>query len=315
VVIGLFLTWIALLATVGILFAPRFWVADLGVHFRLQFAALAIAGVVILAATAEPAWAAVAFLVAAVNLVIAAPHVLPRGAPAVAAAGDAGPVIRLATINVYYRNRQFQRVVDFIRHERPDAVVLVEVTAEWDQALTALDDEYAQRYVTRGTKGAGVLLLSRWPMQAAILPDYADAEPAVTATLQLHGRSLQLLGVHTSWPLGPRCSALRDQQLERLGEFARLQSGPLVILGDLNVSPFSRHLQALVAGGQLKSAAQGRGWQPTWPTFLPPAGIHIDHALISGGVLVRGFRRGTRVGSDHLPVIVDIALESSAAQD
>jgi hypothetical protein len=53
-------------------------------------------------------------------------------------------------------------------------------------------------------------------------------------------------------------------------------------MGDLNVSPFSPHFQALLSGGNLKSAAQGFGWQPTWPTFLPPAGIQIDHALTAG---------------------------------
>lgn len=308
-VIGLFLTWIVLLATVGIMLAPRFWIADLAVHFRLQYAALALMGFLILAATAQPGWAAVAFAVAAVNFAIAAPHVFPRGSLRESRASDRSPAIRLASINVYYRNNQFQRVVDFINRERPDVVVLVEVTAEWDQALRGVGEEYAHRYVTRGTKGAGILLLSRWPMlQVAILPGYADAEPAVVATVQIHGRSVQILGVHTSWPLGPRCSALRDQQLARLSEFARAQSGPLVILGDLNVSPFSRHFQALIAGGDLKSAAQGYGWQPTWPTFMPPAGIHIDHALTGGGVAVLGFRRGAAVGSDHLPVIIEIAL-------
>jgi endonuclease/exonuclease/phosphatase (EEP) superfamily protein YafD len=41
---------------------------------------------------------------------------------------------------------------------------------------------------------------------------------------------------------------------------------------------------------------------------MPPAGIQIDHALVSPGVQVRNFRRGPRVGSDHLPVVVDLAL-------
>jgi endonuclease/exonuclease/phosphatase (EEP) superfamily protein YafD len=119
---------------------------------------------------------------------------------------------------------------------------------------------------------------------------------------------LQLLSVHTSWPLGPANSALRDRQLALIGEFARSHTGLLVVLGDLNVSPFSPHFQALLSDSNLKSAAQGFGWQPTWPTFLPPAGIQIDHALTGAGVFVTSFRRGSPVGSDHLPIIIDCVL-------
>jgi endonuclease/exonuclease/phosphatase (EEP) superfamily protein YafD len=301
--VGAFLTMIALVATLCSWFAPRFWVADLGVHFRLQYAALALAGAVILLATGHALWAAVALLIAAFQTLVCAPLLLSRRpAPA-----DPAPsvALRLVAINVWYRNRQFQRVIDFIARERPDAVLLAEVTAAWEQALAPLGQTYAHRFATRGRRGRGLLLLSRWPMQAAVLPGFSDDEPAVSATLLVKDRSVQLLSVHTSWPLGPQCTALRDRQLARIGEFARCPPAPLIVLGDLNVSPFSRQFQALLADGTLRSAAQGFGWQPTWPTFLPPAGIHIDHALVGAGVTVADFRRGARVGSDHWPTVID----------
>ena len=305
-VIGLLLTVIALVMTLGSVAAPRFWVADLAVHFRLQWAALAITGCLILAATGHARWAALAFLVAVIQALICAPFLNSR-APASADPAPSAP-LRLAAINVWYRNRQFQRVIDFIARERPDVALLAEVTAEWEQALAPLGADYAHRYTTRGRRGMGLLLLSRWPMQAAVLPGFSDIEPAVSATLLINDRRVQLLSVHTSWPLGPQSSALRDRQLALVGEFARSQTGPLIVLGDLNVSPFSRHFQALLAGGNLTSAAHGFGWQPTWPTFLPPAGIQIDHALTGAGVFVTSFRRGSPVGSDHLPIVIDCVL-------
>jgi endonuclease/exonuclease/phosphatase (EEP) superfamily protein YafD len=305
VIIGLSLTLIALGATLGSAAAPRFWLADLAVHFRLQYVALAGAGCLILAACGHAYWAAFAFVLAALQALICAPLVNSR-APA-AAAADPAPALalRLAAVNVWYRNHQFQRVIDFIARERPDAVLLAEITAAWEQALGPLGEDYVHRYTTRGTRGTGLLLLSRWPMQAAVWPGFADVEPAVSATLKVNGRSVQLLCVHTSWPMGPASSALRDGQLQLISEFTRAQTQPLIVLGDLNVSPFSPHFQALLASGNLKSAAQGFGWQPTWPTFLPPAGIQIDHVLTGAGVIVKSFRRGSPVGSDHLPTIID----------
>lgn len=301
---GFFLTLIALVATLGMLAAPRFWVVDLAVHFRLQFAAVALAGAVILGTAGRPLGTALALVVAATQILISAPLISTRAAAAPAPRTPSAP-IRLAAINVWYRNRQYQRVIDFIGRERPDVVLLAEVTAEWEQALLALSDPYEHRYLTRGRRGTGLLLLSRWPMQAAVLAGFSDVEPAVAATLFFDDRSLQVLSVHASWPLGPKSSALRDRQLRLVAEFARSQSGPLVVLGDLNVSPFSPRFQGLLADGNLKSAAQGCGWQPTWPVFLPPAGIQIDHALTGAGVYVTAFRRGASLGSDHVPVVID----------
>jgi endonuclease/exonuclease/phosphatase (EEP) superfamily protein YafD len=311
--IGLFLTVTVFVATLGIMAAPRFWVVDLAVHFRLQFAALALASSLMLAAAGRPLWAALAILLAAIQALICAPLLSARARAAASAAVAPSSEIRLAAINVWYRNRQFQRVIDFIARERPDAVLLAEVTAEWERALASLSEQYAHRYVTRGRRGRGLVLLSRWPMQAAVLAGFSDVEPAVSATLQINGASVQLFCVHTSWPLGPRSSALRDRQLQRVGEFARCESRPLIVLGDLNVSPFSQRFQALLALGNLKSASQGFGWQPTWPTFLPPAGIQIDHALTGAGVVVTNFRRGASVGSDHLPIVIDCAVQRPAA--
>jgi endonuclease/exonuclease/phosphatase (EEP) superfamily protein YafD len=81
-----------------------------------------------------------------------------------------------------------------------------------------------------------------------------------------------------------------------------------VVLGDLNITAFSPHFQSLLAQSGLRSAVPGMQWLPTWPTFLPIAGIQIDHALVSPGITVRGVERGPRVGSDHWPLVVDLAL-------
>jgi len=301
--IGVILMLVALVATLGSAAAAHVWVADLAVHFRLQWAAFALAGCLILAAAGDARWAALAFVVATIQALLSAPLLHVR-APPPADPAAAAP-LRLMAINVWCRNRQYQRVIDCIARERPDVILLAEVTAKWEQALAPLDASYAHCYATRGAGRMGLVLLSRWPMQAVILPGFSDVEPAIAAHLIIKDRRVQLLSVHTNWPLGPAASALRARQLALIAEFARSRTDPLIVVGDLNVSPFSPHFQALLAAGNLKSAAQGFGWQPTWPTFLPPAGIQIDHALTSPGVIVTSFRRGAHVGSDHLPTVID----------
>jgi endonuclease/exonuclease/phosphatase (EEP) superfamily protein YafD len=306
--LGFALLGIALAATLLGALLPRFWVADLLVHFRLQYAFCALAACLILALAHHPGGAALALLLAAIQGILSAPLINAR-VPADSRSAVPSASFRAAAINVWYRNHEFHRVADFVACEQPDLLLLAEVTDEWEAALAGLAERYPHRFSTRGTpRFTGLLLLSRWPMQAAVLPNFSDAEPAITATLSIDERRIVVLAVHPSWPMSAQCTRLRDAQLAMIGDYARARDGPLLVLGDLNISPFSPVLRRLLAGGRLRSAAQGFGWQPTWPIFLPPAGIQIDHALVSPEIRVVDFRRGKAVGSDHWPIIIDCVV-------
>ena len=65
--IGVILMLVALVATLGSAAAAHVWVADLAVHFRLQWAAFALAGCLILAVSGHACWAAFAFVVASLK--------------------------------------------------------------------------------------------------------------------------------------------------------------------------------------------------------------------------------------------------------
>jgi endonuclease/exonuclease/phosphatase (EEP) superfamily protein YafD len=311
--VGTVLTLTLLGATLIAAAADRLWLCDLAVHFRVQYAALGLVAFVLLLAVRAPAWALLALGVASYNAMCSAPALVthPVTLPRVAgepASGD--PVrVRLASINVFYANDDHTRVLDFIRRERPDAVTLLEMNADWRRALSPMEKNYPHRYHTTGTGGRGVTFWSRLPMKdASVLPIGVRAEPAIQATLQVQGRELRVFSVHTTWPLAPNSAGRRNLQLVRLGEAARAVTLPLVVIGDLNITAFSPHFQNLLVAGRLRSAAEGFGWQPTWPTFMPPAGIQIDHALVNSRVAVEHFTKGAPVGSDHLPVVTDLVL-------
>ena len=60
--------------------------------------------------------------------------------------------------------------------------------------------------------------------------------------------------------------------------------------------------------GVLLPSRLGFGVQATWPSVyrIPPMMIPIDHCLVSPDVRVVGRRVGPHIGSDHLPVIVEL---------
>jgi endonuclease/exonuclease/phosphatase (EEP) superfamily protein YafD len=311
--VGVLLTLTLLAATVCAAAARYFWLFDLAVHFRVQYAAIGLVGFILLLVARAPAWALLALGVAAFNAMDAAPTLVthPVSLPRVAGEAATGDPVRLrvASINVLYANDEYSRVAEFVRRERPDAVAMLEMTAKWRQALAGLDKIYPHRYQTTGVGGRGMTFWTRLPMKnASVLPIGVRQEPAIQATLEVQGREIRVFAVHTTWPLAPASAARRNQQLALLAERARAVTEPLVVIGDMNITPFSPHFQDLLAEGKLRSAAEGFGWQASWPSFFPPAGIQIDHALVNSRVSVEHFTRGAATGSDHLPIVADLVL-------
>lgn len=309
--IGALLTLSLAAATLCAMTARFLWLGDLAVHFRLQYAVLGLIGTVLFLVVRQPEWAALSLAVAVFNGIAAVPAMTSRQFPVAhaALAGTDPQKVRVVAINVLYASHAYRRVEDVIHHERPDVVVLVEMNARWHKGLEAAEREYPHRYQTRGASRRGVTLWSRFPMtDVGELPMETHDEPAIGATLQIGSRTLRVFAIHTSWPMWPAASRRRNLQLVRMADLARATPMPLVAVGDLNITPFSPHFQQLLANGRLRSAAEGFGWVPTWPVFLPPAGIQIDHGLVNAEVRVQSFRRGSTDGSDHRPIILDLLL-------
>lgn len=80
-------------------------------------------------------------------------------------------------------------------------------------------------------------------------------------------------------------------------------TGALAALG--TVAGFFRRL---LARSGLIDTLRGRGYQPTWPGHFVPLWIPLDHCLVSPDLTVLDRRVGPHVGSDHRPVIVDLAF-------
>lgn len=301
--VGLLVVTGVLAATAVALLARLHWTADLASHFPLQYAGAALLGAAALAWGRRPAWTALALLLAGYNGYRAFEPLPATPAPTVRS-----QPFRLLVANVFYGNREHARVLELVRDTQPDAVVFVEVTAEWRAALRPLEEQLPHASPVVGGRH-GVLILSRWPIVSAqALQAVPGGDAFLDARLDVAGRRVTVLAVHASWPLGAGNWALRNRQLESIARLAPSAVKPLIVAGDLNTTPHSPHFDVLLETGGLRSAAADRRWAPTWPMFFLPGGIQIDHVLLSGNVAVRAFRTGPAVGSDHLPIVADLVL-------
>ena len=82
--------------------------------------------------------------------------------------------------------------------------------------------------------------------------------------------------------------------------------GPVILLGDFNTTPWSPAYRKLVADTELGSASGGR--IATWPVWMAPLRVPIDHILVRGPVTVLEAERGPDLGSDHFPVLVTLCV-------
>jgi endonuclease/exonuclease/phosphatase (EEP) superfamily protein YafD len=213
----------------------------------------------------------------------------------------------LANVNTEHGNKT--SVADAIRRFNPDVVVLEEVSTQWLADLgPALSGYSYSRQVPRDDN-FGMALFSRFPFTQAQVEYIGEAEvPSIMAEIETARGKCTMLATHPLPPAGREYSRLRDDQLAQLPRWVHRQASPVLLLGDLNVSPWSTHFRRLLRESGLRDSSQGRGVHPTWPTFSPLMLIPIDHCLYSPGIEIVRRQTGPNVGSDHYPVIVDFLI-------
>jgi endonuclease/exonuclease/phosphatase (EEP) superfamily protein YafD len=83
---------------------------------------------------------------------------------------------------------------------------------------------------------------------------------------------------------------------------------PAIIVGDLNVPMWSKYYQNAFDNSGLRNTRQGFGVMPTYEPQNFFQAIPIDHCLVSEEIQVVNMRVGPSLGSDHVPIIVDLLI-------
>ena len=304
----------AKLAAAGVLVASvlpfgarQWWVLDVASHFRVQYVAAAAILIVALAVRRQWLWCAAL----AVSLAISARPLLPYlpfGAPAVAATTTSGPPVKVLTVNLLFSNHSTARLLETVREESPDIVVFVEFTPGWSSLVEPLRASYPHRLELPIERSAGIALFSRLPLDTAnVLP--LGRSPAIEAQVRTPAGMFTLIGVHLRSPTSGWRAGQRNWQYERLEQRLDEIEGPVLVTGDFNTTPYSPFLSEWLERTGLVDTRRGRGLAWSWPTFLPIVGIPIDHCVVSEDFRVISARRLPAFGSDHYPILTELALE------
>lgn len=283
------------------------WIFDLFAHFRIQyFLILSACFAVLVAVKKMRAWSLAVLPFIALNFVSVAP--LYFGGDSACGKTE----MRALLINVLAANKQYHMVRDFIKKSNADFVVLLEVTDQWDKNLKELQADYPYFMSFPRNNNFGISFFSKQKPEKLEMPEFSDITlPAVLADFIVDGKRLTLVGAHIMPPRFEGYLRKRKAQFDGIASFVKSGKKNVIVLGDLNATPWSADFKKFMRKSGLKDSQNGFGAQPSWPAFsvLFPLLIPIDHCLVSKNLSISDRKIGGYVGSDHFPLTVDFSIK------
>jgi endonuclease/exonuclease/phosphatase (EEP) superfamily protein YafD len=289
-------------ATVLGLLDRFYWPFELVDVFRLQYLVVLAAAALGALALRRRRLAALAAVLAAVNLAVLGISLIPT---ATAASGPAAGSLRVVVANVEVGNTDFAAVERLVAQTHPDVFGVTELTQPMADHLARGLPAYRARLVRTQHDAYGIGLYSRRPLLDARVEHLPTGGPPTIAARVLVARrpvTVVVTHVHTTF-----AGSIHARQLHAL---AHASLGRRVaVCGDFNSPPWSAPVRAFASAAGLRDLYGGRAWAAySWPTWSSLLRVPLDNCFVGSGVVVRAHRDGPGDGSDHRPLVVDLAV-------
>jgi|GEM_PF-1845566 len=249
--------------------------------------------------------------------------------------------VKVVSINLEHLFLGDRVLQAFLEKEQPDILVLQETLwglqeKRWQRLglpVGGTGEHGFPHYLKVGELGS-LVVYSRFPILKASptviqgdLPPganvYYNADRELLAlTLETEAGPLHLVAIH---PDSPRTEArwqnkrqYFDEADRVIGELRAEKNGPILAIGDWNSSPWSARFQQTLEENSLKTAYPGR-WPQTTRFFFDYRlhwilGAPVDQFCISDGLQVVSVSTGPDIGSDHVPLIVELGMKETGEE-
>jgi endonuclease/exonuclease/phosphatase family metal-dependent hydrolase len=241
--------------------------------------------------------------------------------------------LRVATFNIHHGGGldglvDLERIARLVEQGGAKVVGLQEVDRHWGERSNFVDQAtwLAERLGMRVVFGAnldrdpltpgaprrqyGTAILSRyriieWRNTLLPRPESGEQRGLLEAKINVRGVRVRVFNTHLQ----------HDSQVERLAQIARIRqvlaqtTDSVVLLGDLNATPESPEIGSITEDLVDAWVEAGVGDGFTFDAATPHA--RIDYVLSSPDVIARTAVVVATDSSDHLPVVVDLALPGS----
>ncbi len=254
------------------------------------------------------------FGVAAAGGLMAPEYLRPMSAKAPA---DAPNRLKLIQFNAWEKNAEIEATAKWLTSQGADVLVVEEGSGP----LIGRIETLSGYHVT--CRNCGVTIFTqvepeKIPLRAKAdrggfsIAEWRARPPSAEARIRIAGRAVTIVGTHTVWPTYPAWQSLQGRFVaDQVGRYDKTLT---ILTGDFNSTPwsFARRREDRAFGLERRDRALF-----TWPArlvldgkvTLPFPFLPIDHVYAGSGWRTVKVRRGPRLGSDHYPVIVTLALK------
>ncbi len=279
-------------------FATWTWYGELASHWTLH-GVIALLPVLVVFRR-DPRWGRALLVLMALGL---APWLMAAFSSRAVAQSEIATAARVACANVYYYNRERERLVAVFTAVDPDVLGLVEVGDE-DRRLLKQDPRWPHQVWSSRRDLFKVALLSKRRIVTSQIHDF-EGTNAIEALIDLGEAPLRVLLIHPYSPVSPELAQRRDRALVQIAKLCATSREPLLVMGDWNITAGAPLWRPLLALSDLRLAP---GRQPaTWPWFLGPCGIAIDHILVRGAG-IDDLAAFNLPGSDHRGLVTTVSV-------
>jgi len=295
--------------TVAGFWGGRIWFCEIFTHIKIQLALcfLVYALIELAARRRRLALASLAFF--AVNAFPALLLFVPSSAPA-----RTPPFphrLRILQANVLTCNTNAPALLNLVARETPDVIVLQEPDDWWLRKLAPLTNDYPVCATLPRDDNFGAAIYAKTNALSAEIFTLGDSNeaPSTCARIAVNGAAITVVGTHTLAPYTRDMWEGRNSFTLMLAQKLQGMQTPLVVTGDFNNTPWSAHYHEFLTTSGLLDSSRGRGALPSWPASASPLlRIPLDHCFCSPDVSVLSKRLGPDIGSDHLPLLIDVAF-------
>ncbi|MEO5627299.1 MAG: endonuclease/exonuclease/phosphatase family protein [Candidatus Saccharimonadales bacterium] len=246
--------------------------------------------------------------------------------------------MKLITINTW--QGRLQRNLDaFIKDEQADLICMQELcsaeeltnnAAAWTQFATlqtlqrssSLEYNYfspTNSYDLMGEEvGFGNGILSRQPMSdVKTIFTCGEYHKVTAANFVSNVRNAQIVQIlvgkdlvwvvnyHAHWEPNPKGTEASLARMKKFATALQNLSGPLIVVGDFNVTATSDSLRYLKEALSIRSLTEESGIQSTMSNALTPWEVACDHILVNDQIEVKSFSVDNRLVSDHKALIME----------
>ncbi|WP_373058271.1 endonuclease/exonuclease/phosphatase family protein [Zunongwangia sp. H14] len=227
--------------------------------------------------------------------------------------------IRFFAANVLQKNKNSKLLIEELKKENPDMVLLTETNSKWKSELAEVTSKFPYKVEAPLNNTYGMLLYSRLKLKdpkVHYLID--DSIPSIHSIVQLDsGKEIQLYAIHPTPPMPQHnpSSTDRDAEMMMIAKRARESKLPVIVAGDFNDVAWSGTTGLFKKVGGLLDIRVGRGFYNTFNAGSNILRWPLDHFFVSEEFRLVKCQAMAGIDSDHFPFYITVSLEPERAEE